>query len=107
MPNDIITLMVVETPDSMILAEAPPIRDAETGMTAMVGQIRGVISWLALTHRGSAVYELGRTLMGEPRHASGVFMPWDAPKAKEKAPMSGNIDANSRKEQYDHDYYTE
>lgn len=81
MPDDIITLMIVETQDSKLLAEAPPVRNATTGMTALIGDIRGVISMVTLTHRGSVEYEMAKTLAGRIYRATGIFMPWDAPKA--------------------------
>lgn len=82
MSDDIITLMIVETPDSKILAESPPVRNATTGMTAMIGDIRGVISMLTLTHRGSVEYEMAKALAGRVYRVTGIFMPWDTPTAK-------------------------
>lgn len=82
MPDDIITLMIVDTPDSRILAESPPVHNAAPGMTALIGDIRGVISLLTLTHRGSVEYEMARALAGDPLRVTGIFLPWDAPMAK-------------------------
>lgn len=82
MPDDIITLMIVETPDSRILAESPPVRNATSGMTAVIGDIRGVISMVTQTHRGSVEYEMAKALAGRVYRVTGIFMPWDAPKAK-------------------------
>lgn len=82
MPDDIITLMIVETPDSKLLAESPPVQNVSPGMTAVIGDIRGVISMLTLTHRGSVEYEMAKALAGRIHRVSGIFMPWDVPKAK-------------------------
>lgn len=82
MPDDIVTLMIVDTPDSRILAESPPVRDATTGMTVLIGDIRGVISMVTQTHRGSVEYEMAKALAGRVYRATGIFMPWDVPKAK-------------------------
>lgn len=82
MPDDIVTLMIVDTPDSRILAESPPVRNATTGMTALIGDIRGVISMVTQTHRGSVEYEMAKALAGRVHRVSGIFMPWDSPMAK-------------------------
>lgn len=82
MPDDIVTLMVVDPLDDRLLAEAPLVRRAEAGMIAMIGDIPGVISLITLTHRGSVEYEMAKALAGRVYRVTGIFVPWDAPKAK-------------------------
>ncbi|MBR2047106.1 MAG: hypothetical protein IJ960_00770 [Oscillospiraceae bacterium] len=94
MHNDIVTLMVVEVDHSRYLAEAPAMQGVETGMRAQIGDIQGTISWVAVTHRDSKAYQLGKALADHrPLRVTGVFMPWDIPGKTKNAPTSGNIGA--------------
>lgn len=80
--DKIITLMVVDTRDSRLLVESPPVRNVTTGMVVEVGQLTGVISLVAQTYRGSVEYEMATAFAGRPLRATCIRMPWDPFMAK-------------------------
>ena len=69
-------LMVVDTLDSQILAEAPPmVEGIKPGLIAVVGQIRGVVTAAQRVDRDSAAYAFAQALAGEPRQVTEIYEP--------------------------------
>lgn len=68
-----VTLMIVDTEDSRLLAECPPLSEVSAGMVAEIGQISGMIAMAVQTFRGSAEYEIARAFAGEPMRVTSIY----------------------------------